>query len=417
MGSDVEERPAAPRTTPPDRLWEELARDGGRMMLLVLDGAGGLPHPERGGTALGVARTPHLDALAARGSCGLFEPVGPGITPGSGPGHLALFGYEPTAYRVGRGVLSALGTGFELEPGDVAARANFATLADDGTVVDRRAGRIPTEECERLCARVRDAVELDFDGRFFFEPVRGHRAVLVLRDADLSDAVADTDPQATGVPPRPAEATAPAGERTARLIGAFVEGVREALAGEERANGLLLRGVQRHEPLRGLKERFGLRARCVARYPMYRGVSRLLGMDVAPVAEDVEGTFETVAAGWDEGHDLVFVHAKHTDSRGEDGNFDGKVEVIERVDALLPRLLDLRPDALLVTSDHSTPAAMASHSWHPVPAALAARHARVDAVDRFDELACVGGALGLRPSLHAMGLLLAHAGRLRKFGA
>ena len=402
-------------------LWSELATPGGRIVYLVMDGLGGLPDAGTARTALDTADTPNLDTLARDSSCGLLEIVGPGITPGSGPGHLALFGYEPLRWRIGRGVLSALGIDFPLRNGDLAARVNFATLNEAGEVTDRRAGRIPTELNRQLCRKVREGVELDFDGELFFETESEHRAVLVLRGDGLSDALPDTDPQATGVPPvamRPnGDPPTEAAERTAALVADFLRQAQAQLANESAANGLLLRGFQRHEDLPGLQERFGLRGLCLADYPMYRGLSRLLGMDVAPQPGGIEGLLDAFEEHFDDGHDFYFLHVKGTDSAGEDGDLARKVCVIEAVDRQLPRLLSARPDVLVITGDHSTPAVMAAHSWHPVPVLLHARLARRGNAYRFDETACLSGALSLRPGVHLLGLALAHAGRLKKFGA
>jgi len=403
-------------------LWTELATPGGRIVYLILDGLGGLPSPDTSRTALNTADTPTLDDLARDSSCGLLEIVGPGITAGSGPGHLALFGYDPLRWRIGRGVLSALGIDFPLQPGDLAARVNFATLNDAGEVTDRRAGRIPTDLNRRLCEKVRAAVQLDFDGEVFFEPESEHRAVLVLRGKDLSDDLPDTDPQTTGRPPVGMTANGDAADqdaarKSAALVAEFLRQARAALGDETPANGLLLRGFQRYQPLPGLEQRFGLRGLCLAAYPMYRGLSRLLGMQVAPPPDGIDGLFDAVEEHWNDDFDFCFMHVKGTDSAGEDGDLARKVGVIEDVDRHLTRLLACKPDVLVITGDHSTPAAMVSHSWHPVPVLLHARNARRGSAYRFDETACLSGALGLRPGWHLMGLALAHAGRLKKFGA
>ncbi|MHB1214051.1 MAG: 2,3-bisphosphoglycerate-independent phosphoglycerate mutase [Thiobacillus sp.] len=398
-------------------VWEELVRDGGRIVYLVLDGAGGLRDRTTGKTALEMARTPNLDRIMRQSACGLLELVGPGITPGSGPGHLALFGYDPLHYRLGRGVLSALGIDFDLREGDVAARVNFATVDDAGRITDRRAGRLSSETNRRLCDQLRKAVQLDFDGTWFLETVAEHRAVLVLRGKGVADEIRDTDPQATGVPPRAPQARTDAAQPTAELVRAFVNQAHDVLADEAPANAVLLRGFQRHAPLPSLQERFGLRGLCVAQYPMYRGLSRLLGFEVADAPHSLDASFDLLARRYGEGHDFCFLHVKGTDRCGEDGDFQGKVAVIEDTDRRLSDLLDLQPDVLVVTADHSTPAAMAAHSWHPVPVLIHAASARADGISHFDEYACRGGGLGLRPGLHLMGLALAHAGRLNKFGA
>lgn len=399
-------------------IWEDLAWDrGGRIIYLVLDGLGGIPHPDRTVTELQAANTPNLDALAKESSCGLLEIVGPGITPGSGPGHLTLFGYDPVKYRIGRGVLSALGIDFDLQAGDVAARANFATLSPDGIVDDRRAGRIATDLNQHLTEKIRDRVSLDFEGTFFFETVSEHRAVLVLRGEDLAGNLQDTDPQSTGIAPQEPLAKSANAEKTARLVQSFLRQVNEALADENPANGLLLRGFERFEPLPSLSDRFALNGICIADYPMYRGVSRLIGMEVWPRPGGMKERFDTLASIYGDEHNFYFIHVKKTDSLGEDADFDSKVAKLEQIDKLLPTITDLNPDVLVVTADHSTPAVMGRHSWHPVPVMLKAPYARVDKVDRFDDYACAQGMLGRRPGTHLMGLALANAGRMQKYGA
>lgn len=399
-------------------IWEELAWEKNtKIIYLILDGLGGLPDPERGGTELQVAKVPNLDQLAQRSSCGLLEMVGPGITPGSGPGHLALFGYDPLKYRVGRGVLSALGIDFDLQPGDVAARLNFATVDQEGKVSDRRAGRIATELNEQLCQKIREKVTLDFDGEYFLKTVSEHRAVLVLRGEGLGDAINDTDPQVTGVPPRDPVAETEAAQKTVDLVQKFTHQVKTVLADEKPANMILMRGFERYEPLPSLRDRFGLRGICIADYPMYRGVSRLIGMEVAPRPGGMEKRFEALQSLYSDDYDFYFLHVKKSDSEGEDADFQGKVEVLEAVDQLLPQVLDLQPDVVVVAADHSTPATLGGHSWHPVPLMISAESARVDPVQHFHEYDCAQGMLGLRPGTHLMGLALAHAHRLRKFGA
>jgi 2,3-bisphosphoglycerate-independent phosphoglycerate mutase len=400
------------------RIWEQILRpEGGNIIYIVIDGMGGLPHPERGITELQAASTPNLDRLAKESSCGLLETVGPGITPGSGPGHQALFGYDPIQYRLGRGVLSALGIDFDLQDGDVASRMNFAALNPDGEVMDRRAGRIDTETNRRLCKKIREKVRLDFQGEFFIETVSEHRAVLVLRDRDLGGKLQDTDPQKTGVRPLEPEARDDASKKTEGIVREFIQQTGEILSGEERANMVLLRGFDRYEPLPSLKERFGLKGICVAEYPMYRGISRLLGMKVAKTPGSLEDAFQTLTASYGSAHDFYFLHVKETDSTGEDGAFDQKVKIIGTIDALIPRAANLKPDVLVVTADHSTPAVMGTHSWHPVPVMIRSKYTRGDPVETFDEVACLKGSLGIRPALHVMGLALANAGRLKKFGA
>jgi len=385
-----------------------------KILFLVMDGLGDLPNAQ-GLTPLSAAHKPHLDRLAREGCCGRFDPVGPGITPGSGPGHLGLFAYDPSQYEIGRGVLSAVGIDFPLQRGDVAARFNFCTLDSQGHIVDRRAGRISTGENRRLVAKLRSislpGVEL------FVETESEHRGVLILRGPNLSPKVGDTDPQTLGVPPLPVRALAPEAEPTAQLVGEFVAQARKLLVQEPVANGLLLRGFDSLPHIPSLSQRFRLRPLCVATYPMYRGLARLVGMDMAPPPENLQAIPQVVEAHLP-GHDFVFVHVKYTDKAGEDGDFAGKQRVVEEVDALLPALLRLGFEVVVVTADHSTPVALRSHSWHPVPALLwAPGRAFVDSVQSFSETACVAGALGRLPLRFLLPEALACAGKLAKFGA
>lgn len=399
-------------------VWEGLIRkDSGKIIYIVLDGAGGLPDPETGETEFQSAYTPNLNRLAQESACGLLDIMGPGITPGSGPGHLALFGYDPLRCDPGRGPLSALGIDFDLQEGDVAARVNFASVDAEGRVTDRRAGRIDTETNLRLCKRIRETVELDMGGEVFLETVSEHRAVLVLRGPQLGGNLKDTDPQETGTPPFDPEPQDQESRKTADAVRSFIRQAGEVLAGEEQANAVLLRGFRQYAPLPSLESRFGLQGVCVARYPMYRGLSRLLGLDVPPAPESLEDAFQSLERLYEWSYTFYFLHIKKTDSTGEDGSFDRKAKVFESVDALIPQVANHVRDVLVVTADHSTPARMASHSWHPVPVMIRALYARVDSVQAFHEEACLHGSLGMRPGLHLMGLALAHAGKLRKFGA
>jgi 2,3-bisphosphoglycerate-independent phosphoglycerate mutase len=399
-------------------VWENLIEEqGGSIIYLIMDGVGGLSNPETGKTELQTANTPNLDRLARVSSCGLLETVGPGITPGSGPGHLALFGYDPLRYRIGRGILAALGIDFELREGDVAARANFATLDQEGRVKDRRAGRISTEENRRLCEKIRRKVKLDFQGEFFFETVGEHRALLVLRGENLNGDIGATDPQKTGVHPLDPDPISEGAAATAGIVRDFLGGVKEVLQNEDRANTILLRGFDTFRPLPSLGKRFGLRSMCIAQYPMYRGLSRLVGMEVLSPPQDMEDSFKALQNVYGDKFDFYFLHLKKTDSSGEDGDFEKKVKIIEMIDELVPAVTDLKPDVLIVTADHSTPSTMAYHSWHPVPVCIHSPFTRVDDVQTFDESSCLHGALGIRPGLHLMGLALANARRLKKFGA
>ena len=386
-----------------------------RILYLVMDGLGDIPGDD-GLTPLAAARRPNLDRLVTEGCCGRFDPVGPGITPGSGPGHLGLFGYDPTEYEIGRGVLSAVGIDFPLRAGDVAARFNFCTLDAAGNITDRRAGRISTEENRGLMVRLRDiapppGIEL------FVETESEHRGVLVLRGEGLSPRIADTDPQATGVPPLEVRALDEASRRAANAVAVFAGGARRLLAREERANGLLLRGFDSLPSIPSLQERFKLRPVCIAGYPMYRGLARLVGMDVPPPPPSL-ADFPAALADQLAGHDFFFVHVKYTDKAGEDGDFARKQAVVEEVDAMLPALLERGFEVLVVTADHSTPVSHRAHSWHPVPALLwAPGRTFRDGVTSFSEAACIAGGLGRMPLRYLVAEALAAAGKVAKFGA
>lgn len=386
-----------------------------RIILLVLDGLGGLPRQSDGKTELEAAHTPNLDRIAQAGITGLSNPIGRGITPGSGPAHLALFGYDPIGYEVGRGVLSALGVGFELEPDDVAARGNFCTVDERGVITDRRAGRIPSEIGVEL-SKLLDKIEIE-GAETFVSPVKEYRFVLVLRSLGLSDRITDTDPQQVGLRPLPAVAEVPEAQRTADLVNSWIAKAKTALADWRPANMVTLRGFAQDPALPKFPEIFGLKPAAVAVYPMYRGVARLVGMDVIPVEHPISNEFQTVADNWG-AYDFFFVHVKYTDSRGEDGDFEAKQAVIEEVDQALPILLDLEPDVLVVTGDHSTPSQLKSHSWHPVPTLVwAPETVRSDAATAFGETECSRGGLGIFPATELMPIALAHAQRLAKYGA
>ena len=385
-----------------------------KIVLLSADGLGGFPDPATGRSELETARIPHLNALARRGACGLLRHVAPGITPGSGPGHLGLFGYEPLRYPVGRGVLEALGIDFDLRPGDVAARGNFCTIDAEGRITDRRAGRISTERCVALVERLRGIRLPGVD--LIVEPVKEHRFVLVLRGPGLSGHLTETDPQTLGQAPLPAHAQTPDAETTAGLVNRFVAEARGLLADAAPANMVLLRGFDQRPALPRFPEVYGLRAAAIAAYPMYRGLARLVGMDVLKTGTTFSDEVATLRDHWD-AYDYLFLHSKDTDKAGEDGDFPGKVAALARLAAAIPAIEALEPDVLVVTGDHASPAVLKGHSWHPVPVVLAGTYALPDTVERFTERACMAGSLGLLPAHDLMPLVLAHALRLTKYGA
>ncbi len=389
-----------------------------KIVLLVLDGVGDLAHAGQPQTALELAQSPHLDALAQRSSLGRIVPVATGVTPGSGPGHLALFGYNPAErdYDIGRGVLEALGLGIPLGPNDVTARGNFATANSFGELLDRRAGRIPTEECRRIAAKLNRALAIFTEPKFEVVPGEAHRFVLVARGSGLSADLDDTDPQALGVKPLPARALVPEAEAAAGLVRSAVLAMEAAIADEPKANRILLRGFSKLPHLPSMASLYKMRLGAFAGYPLYRGVASACGMEVVPCGKRISEILDTVAQRWSD-FDFFFLHVKQTDQAGEDGDLQAKTAVIEEVDAALPRLLAFAPEVLAITGDHSTPAPMKAHSWHPVPLLVSSPLAFADHARRFDERHALRGHLGTFPARELIGLLLAHAGRLEKYGA
>jgi 2,3-bisphosphoglycerate-independent phosphoglycerate mutase len=388
-----------------------------KIILLVLDGVGGLPHPETGETELDTARLPNLHRLASASSGGRMLVVEPGVTPGSGPAHLALFGYHPFEVEFGRGALEALGSEFELRVGDLAARANYATVDSRGIVLDRRAGRPPDEENRRLCAKLAQGlggrVE-DVDVHLL--PGKEHRFTVVFRGKDLDAALNDNDPQREGLPLLEIQGEGPKAQRSARIVGAFLARARAILSDEPRANGMLLRGFSGLPVVQPFRERYGLEAGAIAAYPMYRGVAQLAGMKVLGAPRTFEEEIRLLETKFSE-YDFFFVHFKGTDTAGHSGNFDEKVRQLEIVDAALPRFEALHPEVLIVTGDHSTPCIHKEHSWHPVPTLIRSPLALYRKDARFTERSLMTGDLGVFRATDLLPLALAHASRLQKFGA
>ncbi len=384
-----------------------------KIVLLVVDGLGGLPHPDTRLSELEHANIPNLDRLAQESACGLTVPVMPGVAPGSGPGHLALFGYDPLKYLIGRGALEALGIEIDLKTGDVSARGNFCTADPKGNLVDRRAGRVPSEVTIPLC---RDLDEIRIDGvdlRVY--PVEGYRFVLHLRGEGLSEMITETDPQRTGVPALEVKAMSPDGEKTASIVNGFVRQAREILKEEERANMVLLRGFSGLPHLPSMGDAYKLSPAAIAAYPMYRGLSTIVGMKVIPTGRTFSDELDTLRQHYQD-HDFFYIHYKPADAAGEDGNFEAKVKALEDLDTHIPKLLELEPDVLAIAGDHATPAIMAAHSWHPVPFLLHSQWTRGEGVDSFSERSCGMGSLGKIPATQVMLLALAHSGKLTKFG-
>ena len=385
-----------------------------KIVMLVIDGLGGLPEASSGLTELEIARRPYINELAEKSICGLVDPVGPGITPGSGPGHLALFGYDPLQFTIGRGVLEALGIGFELTKNDIAARGNFCSVDKSGLITDRRAGRITTEKCVELTKLLN---EIKLEGvELFVWPVKEHRFMLVLRSKGLSAKVDDTDPQRLGVAPSPAMATSSEAESTAKLVNNFIDKARKILSARHPANMILLRGFSKLPDIPKMNEIYKLTPAAIAVYPMYKGLAKLLGMKVYSADGGIREELKILGDCFTQ-HDFFYIHVKHADSAGEDGDFSRKVKVIEEVDSAMPQLLNLKPDVIVITGDHSTPAMLKMHSWHPVPVMLYSQWCRPDSAKEFSESACVNGGLGRLSSTDIMPLAMANALKLTKFGA
>ncbi|OGP82730.1 MAG: phosphoglycerate mutase [Deltaproteobacteria bacterium RBG_16_54_11] len=398
-----------------DEIMRSLAmKTPSKIVLVVLDGLGGLRI--EGKTELEAAHTPHLDELASRSICGVADPVSPGITPGSGPAHLGMLGYEPLRYEIGRGVLEALGIGMELGKSDVVARGNFATMDQKGIIVDRRAGRIPTEKNKELCALLQEEIKEIEDARVEIRSGKEHRFVLRFIGQGLDGRLEDTDPQKEGNKPRQPTPLAPEAEKTARIVKDFLKRANQVLQDHHPANTVLLRGISRIPAIPSMSDLFKLTPACIATYPMYKGLARLVGMEILETGEGIADEFKTLKENYKR-FDYFFLHVKKTDSYGEDGNFEKKVEVIEEVDRHIPVLVELAPDVIAVTGDHSTPALLKGHSWHPNPFILCSRYERIDDVKEFAEAACAKGGLGRFLAVHEMPLMLAAALKLTKFGA
>ena len=385
-----------------------------RIVLLVMDGLGGLRDPATGKSEMETARTPNMDALAAESALGLTDPVMAGITPGSGPGHLALFGYDPLKYLIKRGVMEALGIGLKLRPEEIAVRGNFCTLDAQGNVVDRRAGRIPSAESAPLC-EVLDRIELE-GAEVSVHSVKDHRYAAIFRGDGLSHDVSDTDSGKTGSPPLEVRPLSPGAKKMATVANEFSAKARQALAGRSTANMALLRGFSGMPDVPSITELYKLKAAAIATYPMYRGLAQIVGMDLLETGTTLGDELDTMAQHWDS-YDFFFVHYKATDAAGEDGNFDAKVKALEEVDSYIPRLREMQPEVIMIGGDHSTPSVMGGHSWHPVPFLLHSAYCGPDGVAKFSERTCSQGSLGRFPAQHALMLAMANALKLAKFGA
>ena len=404
-----------------DTLYSELTlKTKQKLVLLVLDGLGDLATPEQGFlTPLESAFTPNLDKLAKLSAQGRITPVAPGITPGSGPGHLALFGYDPVEIQVGRGVIEALGLGIELQAGDVAARANFCTLDGNGIVTDRRAGRIETEVCEELCALLSNRITKLGDVQVIIKAGKGHRFVVIFRGKGMEGPLTDADPHREGKPvPKvePVNAKSAKAQKAAALIAEFYQLALPILKDRQPANGFLMRGIAHQPKLELFEERYKLKPACLAVYPMYKGLAQLVGMKKIEGAQTISDQFEMYLNEYDN-YDFFFIHYKYTDMHGEDGNFDAKRKSIEELDRALPLLLEKKPDVLAITGDHSTPCKVRGHSWHPQPVLLHSEYSGCDKLERFTETGANLGSLGVFDAKFLIRHMQANALMFDKYGA
>jgi 2,3-bisphosphoglycerate-independent phosphoglycerate mutase len=404
-----------------DTLYSELTlKPNAKLALVVLDGVGDIATEEQNYlTPLEAATTPNLDQLCKDSAQGRMISIAPGITPGSGPGHLSLFGYDPLEFQVGRGVVEALGLGMELKPGDVCARANFATLDSNGIVTNRRAGRIPTETCEKLCALLSAKVKRLGDTEIIIRPGKEHRFVVVFRGKGLEGPLTDADPGREGFPiptVRPRDENNAGQNKMAKLVAEFSKTALPVIAKEKPANGFLLRGIAPQPNIPLFEERYQLRAACLAIYPMYKGLAQLVGMKKLEGPATISEQFERYLNEYDH-FDFFFIHYKYPDKYGEDGNFAAKRSAIEAFDAALPILLKKKPGVLVITGDHSTPCAVKGHSWHPQPVLLHSAWSGSDKLQRFTETGANLGSLGVFEAKYLIRLMQANERMFDKFGA
>ncbi|MCK4443355.1 MAG: 2,3-bisphosphoglycerate-independent phosphoglycerate mutase [Thermoplasmata archaeon] len=405
-----------------------------KILLIILDGMADRPVAVLGSkTPLQAANTPNMDWFAKNGMCGQMDPIAPGVRPGSDTSHLAILGYNPHEVYTGRGPFEAAGVGLPMEHGDIAFRCNFGTIDADGTVRDRRAGRIRKGTSEIA----RDLDGMPIEGvKVIFKEATEHRAVLILRGDGLSPKVTDVDPHAVGVKYHECEALEPEAGRTAEIVNEFVERSREILAdhevnkkrlkeGDFPANIILPRGSGVFPHLDSLEERFGIRSAAICGVTLIKGICRVAGMKILDV-DGATGGLDTdmIAKGKAaiealESYDFVFLNVKAPDICGHDGDPEGKVKVAERLDMMMSFIRkELRNDVIMaVTSDHSTPVSVRDHAGDSVPLIVYGKDIRVDEVSSYDEISVTKGILGRIRGSDLIHILLDQSGRAEKFGS
>ena len=405
-----------------DILKELVEKNDSKILLVVLDGLGDIPSID-GKTPLEAAKTPNLDKLSKESALGMHIPVLPGITPGSGPGHLSIFGYNPLKYKIGRGILEALGVGLEVTKNDICIRANYAKVEEkDGKLIvnDRRAGRLSTEENKKLTEKITKEIEEINGVKIFMKSGIEYRLAILLRfnekvNEDMCN-ILETDPQNEGkevISPEPLSEKA---KIVSEILKEFLLRVREIIK-NEKGNYLLLRGYSTPPIIPNFSEIYKLKSLSIATYPMYKGLTKLIGMETVKVdGFSIKDEIDVLRKNY-KNFDFIYLHIKKTDSYGEDGDFMNKLKVIEEFDSYLPEILSLNFDVLCITGDHSTPTIMKSHSFHPVPLLIHSPFVFKGLSERFTEKDCLKGELGTIKGEDIISLLLAHSKKLKKYGA
>lgn len=399
-----------------EELFEKISiKNQNKMIMIILDGLGGLP--VKGKTELESAKTPNLDDLASNSELGLTHPISIGVTPGSGPAHLSLFGYDPLKYTIGRGILEALGVDVKVGAKDFAIRGNFATQKNN-IIIDRRAGRITNEKNREIISYLKKRIKKIDDIKISLFSGEEHRFVLRLSGNDLSENVTDADPEEIGKPMLYSMAKSKKAEKTAKILNKFIDRLTKELKDFYPVNTCLLRGIAKYPDIPHMSKLFKLKPAAIAVYPMYKGLAQLVGMEILETQKSIKDEINTLEKNYNN-YNFFFIHVKKTDSYGEDGDFEKKIKIIEEFDALLPQILKLNPDTLVITGDHSTPSILKSHSWHPNPFLIKAKYQRKNSetATKFSETSCAKGILGQFNSTDILPLMMANSMKFRKYGA